>query len=206
MRRRSPRLSVALRTETMTALRAAWQEQLQAERDLAAARGEQYAQVIDLGARWDTGAPLPHLVSDGSRAFVVCLARQRDPDWDGSYVTVVAPGDRHESLFVVVEFRGCRDIRFGGPNDEAISGHPLDGKGLEAYRAHEVLNSQWIEQAITVNSVHPQYSRALFGGLRHFVLLFHDDMLEALASGIEARLIKGTMRAILADLTSNLVE
>lgn len=60
----------------MQALRAAWEQQRQAERDLAAARGEQYAAVIDIGPRWDIGAPSPHLVSNGSRAFVVCLASQ----------------------------------------------------------------------------------------------------------------------------------
>lgn len=34
--------------------------------------------------------------------------------------------------------------RFGGPNDEVIMGHPLHGNGLQAYRAHEVANSQWL--------------------------------------------------------------
>jgi hypothetical protein len=65
--------------------------QLEAERELAAARGEQYAQVIDIGPRWDIGAPIPHLISNGSQAFAVCLASQPDPHWDGTYVTVVSP-------------------------------------------------------------------------------------------------------------------
>jgi hypothetical protein len=53
-------------------------DRLAAERDLAAARSEEYAQVIDIGSLWDVGAPLPHLVSNGSRAFVVCLASEPD--------------------------------------------------------------------------------------------------------------------------------
>ena len=32
-----------------------------------------------------------------------------------------------------------------------MSGHPLHGKGLDGYRAHEVFDSRWIEEAITVN-------------------------------------------------------
>jgi hypothetical protein len=204
-RERVRELGRTLNSDTMAAWRGAWQEQLRAEGDLAAARGEQFAQVIDLGLRWDSGAPLPYLVSDRSRAFVVCLVGRSDPGWDGTHVRVVSAGDGQESLFVVVEFVGCRDLRFGGPNDEAVSGHPLHGRGLDAYRAHEVLNSIWIEHVITVNSVHPQHSRALFAGLRHFVLLFHDEMLEVLATGIEARLVKGTTRAILADLANNLI-
>ena len=121
-------------------------------------------------------------------------------------MTVVSPDDTHTSLFVVIELWGCAEIRFGAPNDEAIAGHPLHGKGLHVYRAHEVINSAWIEDAIRVNSVHPHHSDAPFRRLHHFVLLFHDEMLEALADGIEARLAKGTMREILASLTGSLID
>jgi len=192
--------------DVLAELLAAHEQQLQAERDLAAARGEQYAQVIDIGPRWDDGAPLPHLMSNGSRTFVVCLASQPDPDWDGTYVTMVSPADQHQSLFVVLELRGCQEIRFGGPNDEAIAGHPLHGRGLAGYEAHEVLNSQWIEEAIRVNSVHPHHSDAPFRQLHHYALLFHDEMVEALARGIESRLMTGTMQAILQDLAAKLIE
>jgi hypothetical protein len=192
--------------DTMAELLAAHDERLQAERDLAAARGEQYARVIDLGPRWDAGAPLPHLISNGSRAFVVCLASQPDLGWDGTYVAVVSPADQHRSLFVVLELRGCQEIHFGGPNDEAIAGHPLHGRGLGGYRAHEVLNSAWIEEAIRVNSVHPHHSDAPFRQLHHYALLFHDEMVEALARGIESRLVAGTMRAILQDLAGSLID
>jgi hypothetical protein len=188
----------------------AWQEaveqQLQAERDLAAARGEQYAKVIDIGPRWDVGAPLPHLVSNGSRAFVACLASQSDPRWDGTYVQVVSPADPQPSPFVVIEMWGCEEIRLGGPNDEAMEGHPLYGRGLDGYRAHEVVNSEWIEEAIRVNSVHPRHSDAAFRRLRHYALLFHDEMLEALAQGIESRLVTGTMGTILNDLADSLIQ
>jgi hypothetical protein len=190
----------------MGALREAWEQQLQAERELAAARGEQYAQVIDIGPRWDAGAPLPHLVSNRSRAFVACRAGQPVPSWDGTRVRLVSPADEAPSLFVVIELRGCAEVRFGGPNDEARPGHPLHGKGLAGYRAHEVVNSAWIEQAIKVNSVHPHHSDAPFRRLHHYVLLFHDEMLEALARGIESRLVEGTTRSVLADLTDSLID
>jgi hypothetical protein len=189
----------------MQAWRDVLEEQLQAERDLAAARGEPYALVIDIGPRWDSGAPLPHLISNGSRAFVVCFASQPDPNWDGTYVTMVSPADASPSAFVVIEIWGCHDVRLGGPNDEAIRGHPLYGKGLAGYRAHEVMNSAWIEDAIKVNSVHPHHSDAPFRQLHHYALLFHDETLEALASGIDSQLVTGTMRGILQNLTSQLI-
>ena len=65
------------------------------------------------------------LVSNGSRAFVVCRAHQPDPHWDGSYATMASPADAHASLFVVIEMWGCSDIRFGGPNGEAPGRWPL---------------------------------------------------------------------------------
>jgi hypothetical protein len=205
-RERVRELSRGLGRGTMDVWRAAFEDQLAAERELAAGRGEQYARVIDIGPRWDIGAPLPHLVSNGSRAFVACLASQPDPDWDGTYVTVVSPADEHPSLFAVIEMWGCSQIRFGGPNDEAIGGHPLHGKGLAPYQAHEVFNSVWIEEAIKVNSVHPNHSDAPFRRLHHYALLFHDEMLEVLARGIESRLMEGTMREIVADLAAKLID
>ena len=106
-RERVGELSRGLGRDNLDARRAAREDQLKAERDLASARGEQYAQVIDTGPRWDAGASLPHLISNGSRAFVVCLASQPGPEWDGTYVKVVSPAGSDPSLFVVIEMRGC---------------------------------------------------------------------------------------------------
>jgi hypothetical protein len=134
------------------------------------------------------------------------MAIDPDPDWDGTYVRVVSPADAHRRPLVVIEMWGCAEIRFGGPNDETIHGHPLHGKGLAGYRAHKVVNSAWIEEAIKVNSVHPHHSDAPFRQLHHYALLFHDEMLEALARGIESRLEPGTMGMILEDLAGRLTE
>lgn len=42
--------------------------------------------------------------------------------------------------------------------------------------------------------------------LHHYVLLFHDEMLEALAAGIESRLVTGTVTLILTSLCGSLAE
>ena len=169
----------------------------EAERALAAARGEQYAEVIDVGARWDVGAPLPHLLTAGGSAYVVCHAS--DPgSWDEP------PPEADPAPVLVIEIVGCHDVRFGGPNDEAIGGHPLDGKGLEPYQAHEVRNSEWIAHAIRVNSVHPRHSDEAFRTLRHFVLAFHDDMVEALGDDITVTRVPGTITSVLTDLVTRI--
>lgn len=205
-RARVGELASQLDRDTTSTWRVAVQDELAAEAELAAPRGEQYARVIDIGPAWDVGAPLPHVVSNGSRAFAVCWAGQLGSDWDGTGTPVVSPADAQPSLLVVIEMWGCSDVRFGGPNDEAVSGHPLYGKGLAAYRAHEVFNSAWIQERIEVNSAHPRHSEAPFRQLHHYVLLFHDEMLEVLALGIESRLVQGTLREVLDSLTSILIE
>jgi hypothetical protein len=67
-----------------------------------------------------------------------------------------------------------------------------------------VFNSRWIEEALKVNSVHPRHSDAPFRRLHHYALLFHDEMLEALALDVESRLVNATMREIMIGLTGTL--
>jgi hypothetical protein len=47
----------------------------QAERALAAAKGEEYALPLEFPVRWDTGAPLPHLLQSDERTFLFFLLR-----------------------------------------------------------------------------------------------------------------------------------
>jgi len=175
-----------------------------AERALAKARGEPYADTLDLGVRWSGGAPLPHVVSNGSRAILLCHAAAVDPDWDGTYVTVVSAAATTEDTFVEIVFEGCASIRFGAPNDEALGGHPLSGRGLDGYEAHVVHNSTWLEEHIRVNSVHEQHNEHGWRTLTHYFLVFHDEMFEALAGTIAARLVPGTMSSLLTHAAERL--
>ncbi|MGV8847905.1 MAG: hypothetical protein ACOH16_00010 [Propionibacteriaceae bacterium] len=45
--------------------RAAFRALHEAERELAASRGEEWAAPLDLAVMWDGGAPLPHVISKG---------------------------------------------------------------------------------------------------------------------------------------------
>ena len=174
-----------------------------AERALARSRGEQYAVPVDLGAEWDTGAPLPHLIA-GNRTFVVCQARDAGPHWDGTHVNVISPSDTEASPLLILEFEGCREVRMGGPNDEALWGHPLHGRGLEPYGASEVHNSAWIEQVRQINSVHPHHSDETFRRLKHYVLAFHDEMVETLCRSIRVVHVEGSLRQGLTNLVEDL--
>lgn len=136
----------------MEEFRDAVDEQLRLERRVSLAKGDETALVIEWKPQWDVGAPMPHVLSSQGRAFLIYRLSEPDSAWDGAYVNVVDPAANASEPLAIVEFQRCYAHRFGGPNDEVITGHPLHGKGLQAYRAHEVANSRWLaaDKASTV--------------------------------------------------------
>jgi hypothetical protein len=180
-------------------------EALAAEREVARLAGDEYAVELDFPLPWDTGAPLPHLLADGHRAFLLFHLADPDPGGDGTSVRVVEPGSAQAGPLGVVEFHRVRSVTIGGPNDEAIEGHPLSGKGLRPYAAHQVVNSRRIAEAERINSVHPQHRGGWHDRLRHYVFSFHDETFECLAEGFSVERHAGSLRAVLSDLVGRLL-
>ncbi len=172
---------------------------------MARERGWPYAEVLDLGVGWDGGAPLPHVVASSGKTVVVCHAASTPLDWDGSWAQSVSPSDTREEPFLLITFERCYALRFGPPNDEALHGHPLMGRGLEYYRAHEVTNSDWLAEAIRINSVHPQHDETRYRALHHYFLAFHDEVFEALSPGLSVRQVTGTLESLLIAETRGLI-
>ena len=181
-------------------------ELLAAERELAAAKGEQYAVPLDFPMKWDTGAPLPHLIQNERKTFLLFLLREDDPNWDGSYITIKNPADHAAQGLGIVEFKRCMSTRMGTPNDEVFNGHPLAGKGMHGYTAQCVINSEWIASLQSINSVHSCYSPEFWRRLNHYVLWFHDSTFEAVAEGIEVQTVQSNIPEQLAVLCRRLVE
>lgn len=179
---------------------AAGDEELAAERELALLRGDQHAEPVDLGVTWDVGAPMPHVVSGSGRTFLVF--HLADPAWDGTDVAVADPGEDSPAGVGLVEFRNVHEVRFGGPNDEALKGHSLYGKGLRPYQAHVVRGSKWIASAEEANSVHPYHRGGWHERLNHYVLCFHDETFECLAEDVRAEGLT-TSLAQAIELASN---
>jgi len=157
------------------------------ERDLARSVGDECAVDVSWPAPWDVGAPLPHVIASGLRTFVIYQQRERDPGWDGSYATMVDPAVPEQRLIAVVEFQRCLVHKFGSPNDEALEGHRLHGRGLVPYRAHTVERSRWLVEQERMNRVHPQHRPEAFRDFVHYVLAFHDETFECLAKGYALR-------------------
>ena len=74
------------------------------------------------------------------------------------------------------------------PNDEAISGHRLYGKGLNGVLwAAEVLDSEWIADLERWSRVHPFHDPQRFSELRHFVVLLKECTAEVVGPAVAVR-------------------
>lgn len=182
--------------------RAARQAVLQAERALSLEKGEETAVACEWPVRWDKGAPLPHIVASGYKTYLLYIVDVPDPKWDGTYVNVVQTTDTLS--IAIVEFLRCESFRFGGPNDEVLTGHPLWGKGLEYYEAHVVANSRWLAEQERINSVHSLYNPNIWKTLKHYLLLFHDETFECLAQDFKVEVVTESMGQAVKMVTERL--
>ncbi len=124
----------------------------------------EYARVIEWTPKWSSGAPCPHIFCNEHDLFL-------------AYCTDDYPAT------ILVTFEGVHSHRFGIVNDEAISGHPLYSRGLKAYQAHVVENSEWITELKQIHKVHPYYSEKHWAGYKHYLLSFHDNIFEVIFNG-----------------------
>jgi hypothetical protein len=169
---------------------------LTAERTAAQASDGEYAEPLELEIRWNAGAPRPLVFSSGSHAFALFYRDvPRAAHENGPPVPAVG----------AIELVWVRSIKFGGPNDETLSGHPLFGKGLEFYAAHEVRNSRWIEEEEKINSVHPYHRGGWRDSLRHYIFTFHDETLECLAREIRTEQFDCNYPEAAAQIAARLV-
>lgn len=185
--------------------RSSLRAQLSAERDLALARGEPTCTPLPWSPTWSPGASSPHVVSSGWKTFVAYLVDDADPAWDGTTARMIDPSAAAVERLGIVEFKRCYGHRFGGPNDEVWSGHPLYGRGLEPYRAHVIVNSPWIAAERKVASVHPQFRSERWERLRHYFLLFHDQVFECLAESHECEVHEASFRDVLGILATRVL-
>jgi len=179
---------------------------LSLERAVASAKGDEYAEPVKFPVRWCTGAPLPHLLANDDRTFLIFLVDRPDPNWDGTTLTVKNPADGRLESLALVEFVGCASVKLGSPNDEVLHGHPLHKKGLEGYTAQVVRNSRWLAELDRINSVHPQYNPDRWRKLNHFIFWFHDTTFECAAESYKVELCDASFADLLARVSQRLSE
>jgi len=151
---------------------------LSLERKLAAERMDEYAETIDFPVKWDIGAPMPHLLTNGYRTFLLFYLKDNHSE-----------DNRTESI-ALVQFHRCMSSKLGDPNEEVFHGHPLNGKGLEPYTAQIVRNSKWVKELEATNKVHSKYNQDLWRSMNHYILWFHDDTFECVAKSYEVEVFQ----------------
>jgi hypothetical protein len=175
------------------------QENLKLQRELSLAKNEETAMQIEWKYNWDIGAPCPYVISSGSKTFLIYLVNEPDQNCDGSYVNIVDASSEVTMPTALVEFIDCYAHKFGGANDEVIYGHPLKDKGLEGYSAHRILNSRWLAEEEKINSVHSYYSKDRWLNKNHYMLLFHDEIFECIATDYKIELIRDSFSSVLME-------
>jgi hypothetical protein len=119
----------------------------------------------------DVGAPNPTILEEDSWTVLGYYTWQ----------------DRRDH-WAIVGF-GTYAMSMGMPNDEALHGHPLEKRGLNSYRNHEIIKSPWIDALERANRVHSGHNAARYAKLRHIVMTFHDSLFEVVTSGYTFEII-----------------
>jgi hypothetical protein len=165
----------------------------EAERALAAARGEEYAQPYDIGFVPEAAVTLPIVLQTDYYTFLAFSAMYEKPD-----------GMREEAGYGIVQFDGCSLTKFGYPNDEALMGHPLMSRGLGAYGVYEVRNSTWIKQVTEFNRI--TFPNTPPSTKKHFMFSFHDSTFECIARGLHAWVSTELYTKVVAELAQRILE
>ncbi len=158
-----------------------------AQRELAAALGEEHAVPYDIGFLPE--AAVSEAVLLQTEELTVLTFRAMRPMSDHT---------RHEAGYAVIEFELCQLTKFGYPNDEALPGHPLYAKGLGGYGVYEVHNSSWISQITAQNRV--RFPHTPKSSSRHFIIAFHDSTFECIARRLRAELMNATYEEVFAKI------
>jgi len=162
------------------------------------------AKVIDWKPRWSTGAPCPQVFSNGLRTFLIYYINVPDPNWDGTYVKGIDNKSNTVFPLALVEFINGAAFRFGIVNDEAAAGHPLYNKGLHIYDAHIIENSTWIKELKNIHKVHTKFDEKNWQDKKHFLLFFHDEILEIIATDFIIETHESTFRDLAIEVAKRL--
>jgi hypothetical protein len=75
---------------------------------------------------------------------------------------------------------------FGPPDEDAIAGHPLSGRGLYPCGVFRVDHSSLVRCLERMNAVQPTHDPRRFEALVHYIFTFHDSTFECVAESLES--------------------
>ena len=162
------------------------------------------ARKIDWYPEWCTGAPTPFVYSNGNKVFLTYIIADSESITEDIKTLNETSDDCQENM-ALVEFDGAT-FKYGVANDEVLNGLPLYGNGLEFYSAHIIEHSKWLKEIDAIHSVHPGYDPKRREDLRHFMLLFHDELLEVIARTFTVEVFRASMKSMAIEVVKRMNE
>jgi hypothetical protein len=164
---------------------------------------DEFAEVIPWKPQWDAGAPMPQVFSNGHKTFLIYLINEPDPNWDGTYVNMIDNTGDTKYPLALVKFNGGTS-RFGIANEEVFGGLTVANKGMKWYAAHIIQNSTWLKELKGIHSIHPNYSEEHWKDRKHFMLLFHDEMFEVIATDYKIEMFRTTFELLATEVAKRM--
>jgi len=148
-----------------------------AQRELAKAKGEEYAAPYDIGFVPEAAVSEPAFFQSERASVLTFNAVRETANWR-----------RDDAGYGLVEIVHCFTSCFGGPGDEDIEKDPLYAKGLDAYGVFEIVNSRWKRGLLKDGDVY--FPGTPGPAQRHFVFTFHDSTFQCIASDLRSRTVE----------------
>ncbi|MBT1706523.1 hypothetical protein [Chryseosolibacter indicus] len=145
-------------------------------------------QKISWTPKWDGGAPMPQVFSNGQKVYLIYFIA----DWDRESIQKIEEledNEEGEDYLALVEFEG-HTFRFGIANDEVFAGLPYYKQGIEW--AQIIDNSKWIDEIKQIHKIHPRFDNDHWTNRKHYLLTFKDEILEVIAESYTIQVFKST--------------
>jgi hypothetical protein len=126
---------------------------------------------FDIGCEPSPSVPAETLVQDGWKTYLLFFAVSKTADESGHLKDLGV---------AVLDCKDCRLSKFGYPNDEGVSEHPLYAYGMADAQSSvlEVIESPWKNEIM-------KWYHPTGGSLRHFVITLMEATFECIASALE---------------------
>lgn len=143
----------------------------------------------------DVGAPEPIILSSEHKLLLL-FYYSKDIEQISKFPT--QRDSVNDEGVVEVNFSKSIIYKFGYPNDEVLSAHPLYKLGLSYYDIFEVVGSSWIKEIEEMNTRHPLHFSKSYKLYKHYIVTFKGSTFECLAEAMNFTFKKGlTMKQAL---------
>ncbi|KAF0248956.1 MAG: hypothetical protein FD167_1645 [bacterium] len=182
---------------------AARDEYALAKQELAIAKGEEYVVNYDLGCIPDISDSKEIVLQISQTTFLMFKALSPIISTTGNYL---------ELGIAILNCQGCLITKFGYPNEENLSTHPLFPKGLdECLGVGEVVNSLWktaiMEKYSIMSNTRTKptdntLANNTFNNYKHFIFVLKDNTFECVAKNLLVIFSQKSYLDIITEITN----